>query len=133
MQTTFVTISMPTNDLERAYQFYWKGMNFKLVVETKKGERPEPVVFQVNSGLHFMLVPSDGFAWIAPGNQVARPGTSECVMALSLDSKDDVHALVEKARAAGATIPEEPSQKPWGYVGYFRDLDGHLWMAIYEG
>jgi len=39
----------------------------------------------------------------------------------------DVPALVEKALANGATLLEEPKEKPWGQmVAYVRDLDGFL-------
>ncbi len=39
----------------------------------------------------------------------------------------DVPALVDKALAAGATLLEEPKEKPWGQVvAYVRDLDGFL-------
>ena len=58
-------------------------------------------------------------------NAVAERGTSECI--LSMDG--DVDALVERARAAGATVVAEPEQKPWGYTATFADPDGHLWMV----
>lgn len=39
----------------------------------------------------------------------------------------DVPELVDKAIAAGATLLEEPKEKPWGQVvAYVRDLDGFL-------
>ena len=35
--------------------------------------------------------------------------------------------------AAGATITDQPHDRPWGiYSGYFRDLDGHLWEIIWN-
>lgn len=39
----------------------------------------------------------------------------------------DVPALVEKALSNGATLLEEPKEKPWGQVvAYVRDLEGFL-------
>lgn len=39
----------------------------------------------------------------------------------------DVRELVDKALAAGATLVEEPREKPWGQmVAYIRDLNGFL-------
>lgn len=133
MQAKHITISIPTDDLERAYQFYLKGLDFKLVTEIPDGSRPEPVIFALAADLNLMLVPSDGFDSImTPGSQVAKPGVSECVLSISFDSVEDVNAFIERAKKAGATIPEAPHQKPWGYIGYLKDLDGHLWMAIHE-
>jgi uncharacterized protein len=133
MQATAATISIPTTDLEKAYQFYLTGIGLALATQPADGERPEPVTFIVAPGLNMMLVPDDGFDWITPSNEVAHPGTSECVIAVNLSSVAEVHKLIEQARAARAIIPEEPGDKPWGYVGYFKDLDGHIWMALKEG
>ena len=133
MFTKPTTVSIPTDDLEKAYRFYLEGIGLDLAAETDDDERPEPVVFRLSEGLNFMLVPREGFDWITPGNEVAKPGISECVLCIALDSEDEVNVLVERARRAGAAIPDEPSQRPWGYAGYFQDLDGHIWMALCEG
>jgi len=132
MQAKTVTLSIPTDNLEQAYQFYLKGLGLKLAVEMPDGSRPEPVVFALTTSFNIMLVPSDGFTFITPGNQVAKPGLSECVVAVSFNTAEEVDAFIEKAQKAGATIPEATGQKPWGYVGYFKDLDDHLWMAVRE-
>jgi len=48
-------------------------------------------------------------------------------------SKAEVKAVLAKAEAAGATITDEPHERPWGiFSGYFRDLDGHLWEIIWN-
>ena len=37
------------------------------------------------------------------------------------------------ALSAGATLTEEPHDRPWKiYSGYFRDPDGHLWEIIWN-
>ena len=48
-------------------------------------------------------------------------------------SKQDVDELLARAEAAGATLTDEPHDRPWGiYSGYFRDFDGHLWEIIWN-
>lgn len=40
---------------------------------------------------------------------------------------------MEKARKAGATIAKEAQVTFWGgYVGYFKDPDGHLWEIAWN-
>jgi lactoylglutathione lyase len=40
---------------------------------------------------------------------------------------DDVENTIQKSVKAGATITENPKQKPWGQtVAYVRDIDGFL-------
>jgi uncharacterized protein len=53
---------------------------------------------------------------------------SGVALAHNVGTRDEVHAVIEDARAAGAEIAREPSETFYGgYAGVFRDLDGHAW------
>ena len=42
---------------------------------------------------------------------------------------DDLHAHYERAKAAGAVIRSEPTEKPYGTIQYSAvDPEGHLWL-----
>jgi uncharacterized glyoxalase superfamily protein PhnB len=42
---------------------------------------------------------------------------------------DDARAHCERARAAGATIEREPTEKPYGTIQYSaEDPEGHVWL-----
>jgi len=44
-----------------------------------------------------------------------------------------VDAIIAHARAAGATMVDEPRDRAWGgYSGHFQDPDGHLWEIVYN-
>ena len=48
-------------------------------------------------------------------------------------TREEVDAVLRHAEVAGATLTDQPHDRPWGiYSGYFRDLDldGHLWEII---
>jgi uncharacterized glyoxalase superfamily protein PhnB len=48
-------------------------------------------------------------------------------------SREQVDALMERARRAGATITKPAAETFWGgYAGYFQDPDGHLWEAVWN-
>jgi uncharacterized glyoxalase superfamily protein PhnB len=54
-------------------------------------------------------------------------------LAHNVGSRDEVDALVEQARAAGAEIAREAAETFYGgYAGVFRDLDGHAWEVAYN-
>jgi hypothetical protein len=66
-------------------------------------------------------IPDDGARWggIALAHNVA--------------SREEVHDLIERARAAGAAITREPAETFYGgYAGVFRDLDGHAWEVAHN-
>ena len=54
-------------------------------------------------------------------------------LAHNVGSRDEVHEVIEAARASGATVTREPSETFYGgYAGVFRDLDGHAWEIAYN-
>lgn len=110
-------------DVKRTAEFYSKTFDFEVRFIAPGDEYAE-----LNSGtttLSFAALPlaksnlSDGF-------QESDLKTKPFGIELGFTTVD-VQALVDKALAAGATLLEEPKEKPWGQmVAYIRDLDGFL-------
>jgi len=58
---------------------------------------------------------------------------SGIALAHNVRSKEEVHDVIEQARANGAQITREPSDTFYGgYAGAFRDPDGHTWEIAYN-
>jgi uncharacterized glyoxalase superfamily protein PhnB len=54
-------------------------------------------------------------------------------LAHNVASREEVHAILELARANGAEIAREPAETFYGgYAGVFRDLDGHAWEIAHN-
>jgi uncharacterized protein len=54
-------------------------------------------------------------------------------LAHNVSSREEVHGVIEQARANGAEIAREPAQTFYGgYAGVFRDLDGHAWEVAHN-
>jgi uncharacterized glyoxalase superfamily protein PhnB len=54
-------------------------------------------------------------------------------LAHNVGSTADVDAVIEEARAAGATITREPAGTSYGgYSGVFVDPDGHPWEVAWN-
>jgi uncharacterized glyoxalase superfamily protein PhnB len=87
-------------------------------------------MFELAGGLMLALYPRTELAKDA-NVPFGPPKTGEFSIGQLVAGKADVDALLAKAEAAGATLTDEPHERPWGiYSGYFRDLDGHLWEII---
>ena len=68
-----------------------------------------------------MGIPDDGGSW------------SGIALAHNVRSRDEVHSVIEQARANGAEITREPAETFYGgYAGAFRDLDGHAWEIAHN-
>lgn len=60
-------------------------------------------------------------------------GWGGVTLAYNTRSTDEVDAVIEQARAAGATIGREPAETFWGgYSGIFIDPDGHPWEVAHN-
>lgn len=111
------------SDVKKTAEFYSKAFDLEVRFIAPGDEYAE-----LNSGtttLSFAALPlaksnlSDGF-------QESDLKTKPFGIELGFTTVD-VQALVDKALAAGATLLEEPKEKPWGQmVAYIRDLDGFL-------
>jgi uncharacterized protein len=61
------------------------------------------------------------------------PGWGGITLAMNVGSPEEVDAVTEEARAAGATIGREPDETFWGgYSSVFIDPDGHPWEVAHN-
>jgi len=81
-------------------------------------------MFQLQRGLILSLYPRTELAKDA-NVPLGPPKTGELSIAHAVASKADMDALLDRARAAGATLTNRPMIVPGESSGYFRDPDGH--------
>ena len=61
-----------------------------------------------------------------------RSTTSEVLICVSADSREEVDAMVEKAGAAGGKVDPGPKQDyGFMYGRSFEDPDGHIWEVMW--
>ena len=121
-------VTIGVDDLDRAVRFYREGLGLqtKEIVGTES-EHGAVAFFDLEHGLKLALWPRNSLAHdsrLAPG----QPSATEYSLGHNVASKEEVDAVVEQARSAGAIIVK-PAQDTFfgGYAGYFQDPDGHLW------
>jgi uncharacterized protein len=60
-------------------------------------------------------------------------GWGGITLAHNVRSREEVDAIIERAREAGATITREPAETFYGgYAGVFTDPDGHPWEIAHN-
>lgn len=139
MERRIDVITLAVGDLERALAFYREGLGLEsrgVTATQYAGDDTTPagaiVMFRLDGGLLLNLYPRSELAkdaQIPPGP----PQSGEFSLGHIVANRTDVDALLAQAEAAGATITDEPHDRPWGiYSGYFRDPDGHLWEVIHN-
>jgi catechol 2,3-dioxygenase-like lactoylglutathione lyase family enzyme len=139
MESRIHVLTLAVTDLERALAFYRVGLGLSSpgVVGTEfSGDGTTPagavVMFELEGGFVLALYPRTELAKDA-NVPVGPPKTGEFSIGHLVDGKTDVDRVLAQAEAAGATLTDQPHDRPWGiYSGYFRDPDGHLWEIIWN-
>jgi hypothetical protein len=138
MEPRIDVITLGVGDLERSLAFYRAlGLESPGVIGTEfAGDETNPsgaaAMFELGGGLLLSLYAREDLAKDAnlPAGDATKGAFS---LGHLVESKEDVDAVLQRAEAAGATLTDEPHDRPWGiYSGYFRDPDGHLWEVIWN-
>jgi uncharacterized protein len=125
MKQSIALITLGVADIGRASAFYGAlGWSPALEVE-------ETVFFQAN-GVVLVLWGRDKLAddmGIADGGE----GWGGIALAHNVGSREQVEAIIERAREAGATVTRQPADTFYGgYAAGFRDPDGHAWEIAHN-
>jgi hypothetical protein len=138
MQPRINIITLAVSDLDRSLAFYRRlGLDSPGVIGTEfEGDQATPAgaaaMFQLDGGVILALYPRTELAKDA-NLPLGSPASDEFSIGQLVGSRAEVDALLAEAEAAGATLTDEPHERPWGiYSGYFRDPDGHLWEIIWN-
>ncbi len=124
MEQRISLITLGVADVLRARAFYQR-LGWREEVR-------ETVYFQAG-GLGLVLWHQDKLADDAGWDRVQGEGFRRVNLAHNVRTRDEVDALIEAARAAGATITRTPADTFYGgYAGHFSDPDGHAWEVAYN-
>jgi uncharacterized protein len=125
-------LTLGVADLERSLAFYRElGFQSEGIIGT---EFPggTAAMFELEGGLILALYGRKDLERDANTTFDAQ-GRGEFSIGHLVRSREEVDTVLALAQAAGATLTEEPYDRPWGiYSGYFRDPDGHLWEVIWN-
>jgi predicted lactoylglutathione lyase len=124
MEQRISLITIGVQDVQRAWNFYkalgWTG-------ETPDGD----VVFFQANGMVVALWSREKLATDSGVDD--NGGWGGITLAYNTRSPEEVDAVIDQARAAGATIPRAGAPTEWGgYSGMFVDLDGHPWEVAHN-
>lgn len=120
-------ITLAVDNLETSLAFYRDGLGLS-TQGILDGE--DHVAFELDGGVTLVLYPRAELARISNDAGTMRSSV-EFILSHAASSKEEVDTILDRARAAGASIPAQPQEEPWGYSGYFKDPDGHLWEILW--
>lgn len=125
MEQRISVITLGVADVNRAAAFY-RALGWQPVPDDN-----DDVLFFQAGGLVFALWGRDQLAEDSVVQDSG--GWGGVTFAHNVRSAEEVNAVIDEARKAGATIGREPATTFWdGYSGVFIDPDGHPWEVAHN-
>jgi hypothetical protein len=127
-----IFVNLAVADVEKSAAFY-EAVGF---ARDQRFSRPGSAAAMTWSDtIAFMLLSREHFANFTSKTIIDAHSSGETLLCLSRDSRAEVDAIVEAARAAGAKADPCPTQDyGFMYGRSFEDLDGHviepMWMDL---
>ena len=118
-------VTLGVRDLGRARSFY-EAMGWR----TRAAPEDDVVFFQAGG----IIVALWDRGELAKDSAVEDAGGwGGVTLAYNVSSPEEVDAVIDEARTAGATIGREPGKTFWGgYSGVFVDPEGHPWEIAHN-
>lgn len=123
-----IFINLPIKNLDRSVAFF-TALGFGFNAQFTNASATCMIVGEGSS--YVMLLVEDFFKGFTKKPIADAAKTTEVLICLSCESREEVDALVAKAVAAGATTPNKANDHGFMYQHGFEDLDGHLWELAY--
>ena len=124
---TMIFVNLPVRELPQSMDFFGKlGFTFN-----PQFTDATAACMVVSESIYAMLLTEAKFQSFTPKPISDARQSTEVLIALSLDSRQAVEAMVAQAVAAGGRTNAEPNDHGFMYQHGFEDLDGHIWELFY--
>lgn len=121
-----IFVNLPVKDLEKTKEFWIKlGFTFNPQFTDQNG-----AALELGENITAMLLTEDFFKGFTK-KEIAGTNVIEVINAVSVDNREKVDEIVDKALEAGGSEPEEKKDYGWMYYRSFEDLDGHHWEVTF--
>ncbi len=125
--STKIFVNLPVKNLPGSMAFFRKlgyAFNAQFTDETA-------ACMVVTGDIYAMLLTEKKFREFTPKDIADATKTSEVLVCLGVDSRQEVDRIVDAALTAGGSAVREPMDHGFMYGRSFNDLDGHIWEIIW--
>lgn len=124
---TKLFVNLPVKDLKKSMTFFMQlGYQFNPQFTDEAG-----ACMVIGEDIFSMLLTEEKFKTFTKKPICDATKSTEVLVALSCDSRQQVDEMVRKAVAAGGSTYNEPQDYGFMYGHGFQDLDGHIWEVFF--
>lgn len=122
-----IFVNLPVKDLNKSVEFFtWLGFTFD-----PRFTDQNATCMILGQNMFAMLLVEEFFKSFTHKDIPDTTHNSEAIIAMQVDSRDQVDLIMSSAIKAGGREFEESQDQGWMYSRGFEDLDGHLWEVIF--
>ena len=122
-----VYINLPVSDLARSRRFY-EALGFSF---NEQFSNHEALAVVINDKAGIMLLTPEKFSQFTPRPIADAASASQTLLALSLDDRAAVDAMIAKALSNGGEEVRETEDLGFMYQRAFADPDGHIFEPFH--
>ncbi len=127
LQSKQIFVNLPVKDLNKSIDFFTAlGYEFNPQFTDQNA-----ACLVIGENIYAMLLVEEFFQSFTNKPVTDTAQSTEVIVALSAESREQVDEIVNKAHEAGAKLTKDPVDHGFMYSWSFIDLDGHLWEYVY--
>ena len=125
--TTQIFVNLPVKNLPQSVAFFTAlGFSFNPQFTDETA-----TCMVVSDSIFVMLLTHEKFKGFTPKPIADATQSTEVLVCLSAENREQVDDTVRKAVAAGGSTYNKPQDHGFMYAHGFQDLDGHIWEFAY--
>ena len=125
--TTKIFVNLPVKDLNKTIEFFTK-LGFKF---NPQFTDENATCMIVGEDIFVMLLVETFFKTFTRKEICDTSKNTEVIVALSVEGREKVDQMINKAIESGGRESREPQDHGWMYGRSFEDINGHLCEVIY--
>jgi len=124
---TKIFVNLPVKDLNKTIDFFTK-LGFKF---NPQFTNENATCMIVGDDIFVMHLVEKFFKTFTKKEISDTSKNTEVIVALSVEGRENVDQMINKAIEYGGKESREPQDHGWMYGRSFEDINGHLWEIIY--
>ncbi|EJL75451.1 VOC family protein [Chryseobacterium populi] len=127
MKINQIYVNLPIKDVQKTREF-WTKLGFS-INEQFSDEKAICVVMKEDY-IYAMFLNEEFFQTFT-NRPVAKGDTTQTLLAIGVNSREEVDNMVKTAIENGGSKYSEPQDHGWMYQNAFSDLNGHQWEVMF--
>lgn len=127
MKINQIYVNLPVKDVQKTRAF-WTTLGFS-INEQFSDDKAVCVVMKEDH-IYTMFLKEEFFQTFT-NRPFAKGDTTQVLLAVGVDSREEVDQMVKTAIENGGSKYSEPMDHGWMYQNAFADLNGHQWEVMY--